>query len=695
MRQRIQLSIVAIAVSLAGAQALAVNDLRLNVASGSTSVAPGDTVTVTLDVSNLLGSQINGVQVFLNYDTAVMTLTSIAPSVDLLGNGPATTDDWGEGLETDVAGDISYIVGMFGGSITIDHTVATLTFSVIAEGSTTVTFQAIPTVPHKLTLSNNSVLTPTTANSGVITSACDDGLICTVDTFNVVAGQCVFTPTPLTCAIAGACFNNNDLNPVNDCQSCNSATTQTNWSNLAAATACGSPIDTICDNPDTCDGAGACNLNVEPSNFLCDDGNDCTSSTAVAGAVDTCDGAGLCNIQFVVSGGACDDGLACNVGETCQTGACIGGAPPICTGTGDQCNADSTCNSAGAEGNCDTAGATINEGLACDDLLFCTVGDLCTVGACGGGPRDCSASGDQCNSGACNETTNLCEAQPITNGTPCDLDANVCTVDLCDGAGACLFDSDTSSITVSLEIEALSPITPPVTRDVAFIITDCAGSVDVLPPVPVVFDAFGQGTAVLTGVNTSATWISAKEGHTLNGTLALDFAGTCSAAPAFTGVSQLLAGDWHNLDTAPQDGLVDVVDFSILASEWGVDILPNASDGADTTGDGHQDAADFTALVVNFLKTDVPVDSCPVGASGGLGRFDGPITTVLMPQRRISVEALSFFVGEQADLNRDGVVDALDIQEFARRHNLPLPREFTRNLETSLKQNRGLRGSRR
>ena len=44
---------------------------------------------------------------------------------------------------------------------------------------------------------------------------------------------------------------------------------------------------------------------------------------------------------------SCDDGLACNTGETCTSGVCGGGGAVDCTGTGDQCNEDSTCDPGG------------------------------------------------------------------------------------------------------------------------------------------------------------------------------------------------------------------------------------------------------------------------------------------------------------------------------------------------------------
>ena len=77
--------------------------------------------------------------------------------------------------------------------------------------------------------------------------------------------------------------------------------------------------------------------------------------------------------------GSCDDGLACNTGEVCTSGDLRRWYGAVdCTGTGDQCNEDSTCDPGGAEGNCDTAGAFITG--SCDDGLACNTGEVCTSG---------------------------------------------------------------------------------------------------------------------------------------------------------------------------------------------------------------------------------------------------------------------------------------------------------------------------
>src|SRR5262249_22472229 len=78
----------------------------------------------------------------------------------------------------------------------------------------------------------------------------------------------------------------------------------------------------------------------------------------------------------------------------------------------------------------------VSNGTACDDGSFCTVDDVCTSGACRGVPRDCSAFGDQCNDGVCNEAAGRCEAAAKADGTACEADSDPCTIDTCT-AGSC------------------------------------------------------------------------------------------------------------------------------------------------------------------------------------------------------------------------------------------------------------------
>jgi hypothetical protein len=242
---------------------------------------------------------------------------------------------------------------------------------------------------------------------------CDDGNSCTTD----------------TCNAAGVCQNANvpDATVCDDGLACNEGESCTaGVCGGGAATDC-SGTGNQCQADSTCDAGGAegnCDTLGAPINdsLPCDDGlacnvgetcqsglcvisfpPDCSGTGDQCNADSTCDPGGAegnCDIPggAINEGLACSDGLACNEGETCQSGSCNGGTATDCSGTGDQCNADSTCDAGGAEGNCDTPGGAINEGLACNDGLACNEGETCTAGACNGGTAtDCSGTGDQCN----------------------------------------------------------------------------------------------------------------------------------------------------------------------------------------------------------------------------------------------------------------------------------------------------------
>jgi cysteine-rich repeat protein len=73
------------------------------------------------------------------------------------------------------------------------------------------------------------------------------------------------------------------------------------------------------------------------------------------------------------------------------------------------------------------------DGTACDDGLFCNGSDTCSGAACSIHSGDPCSSGVECDD-VCNEGADDCHAPA---GTACADDGNVCTLDQCDGAGAC------------------------------------------------------------------------------------------------------------------------------------------------------------------------------------------------------------------------------------------------------------------
>lgn len=183
-KQSYRLAVVAMSlVCLHTTPLRAVDDLLLTVAPGSESVLPGDTVTVTLDVANL-SSEINGVQALFSYDASVLSLFSII-TTDL--NLFAPSAGWVDIHFSDNNGDIVYAVVINGGFIIADDTIATMTFDVIDEGMTGLTFTSgIDPFLTKLTVaSDNSTILPPTTNSLLITSTCSDGVFCNgLETFD-------------------------------------------------------------------------------------------------------------------------------------------------------------------------------------------------------------------------------------------------------------------------------------------------------------------------------------------------------------------------------------------------------------------------------------------------------------------------------------------------------------------------------
>ncbi|MFC1654515.1 RCC1 domain-containing protein [Myxococcota bacterium] len=269
---------------------------------------------------------------------------------------------------------------------------------------------------------------------------CDDGNECTTDA--CVASACENTPVidgtscddGQYCSDPDACQGGICQGPQRDCSGvadqCNNAQCNEGLDQCEAiqkfdGTGCEDGL--YCTINDSCQ-AGFC----QPGGPLdCSSLNDQCHTGACDDVGDTCFADPAPN-----EGNGCDDGLFCTTGETCQSGNCTGGGPTDCSGVEDQCNA-STCN----EGTdaCDPDSAPF-EGNACDDMLYCTVGETCQSGSCtGGSGRDCSGAGDQCNAGVCNEGTDACEPDPAPReGQPCDdglycSDPDTCQSGNCQG----------------------------------------------------------------------------------------------------------------------------------------------------------------------------------------------------------------------------------------------------------------------
>ncbi|HEV8200541.1 MAG TPA: hypothetical protein VGS03_11010 [Candidatus Polarisedimenticolia bacterium] len=157
----------------------------------------------------------------------------------------------------------------------------------------------------------------------------------------------------------------------------------------------------------------------------CDDGNPCTTDTAVVGE-------DLCSCQHApVVDPCCTDGapVSCDDHNACTVDAC--------DGTTGECRHDPlVCDDANActEDVCEPAAGCVSrsaplDGHACDDLNSCTRNDVCAAGVCGGtvladgeacDDANVCTTQDQCYAG-------LCVGFGVESGTPCD-DGNSCTM---------------------------------------------------------------------------------------------------------------------------------------------------------------------------------------------------------------------------------------------------------------------------
>jgi len=189
--------------------------------------------------------------------------------------------------------------------------------------------------------------------------------------FEANVGPIVLNLLPVDdCQIDGVCYAKGDLNPDNACLSCIPELTSTQWSMRAEGSPCGNNLDDECDSPDACDGAGLCELNFKPDGTACPDevgGNICTMNLCASGLCthppeppgllcgdstdtdcddpDTCDGGGACVTNFADAGFPCGDPTEkiCDNPDICDgVGLCLENLKPdgtacddedLCTGT--------------------------------------------------------------------------------------------------------------------------------------------------------------------------------------------------------------------------------------------------------------------------------------------------------------------------------------------------------------------------
>jgi trimeric autotransporter adhesin len=306
---------------------------------------------------------------------------------------------------------------------------------------------------------------------------CDDGNLVDGDCcsgacgFETGGGSCADDGNPCTndqCDGAGGCAHPANTAPCSDGVFCNGLDT-------CSGSTCSQHAGNPCPGPDgdgdcaeSCDEAGDLCTAPDADGSACVDGafcngvDTCTGGVCAGHAGDPCvgaDGDGNCaescdegNDLCTAAdpdGSACTDGVFCNGADTCNAGLCAGHAGDPCAG-GSECA--NVCNEAGttcaltAGTPCSTDGNVCTDDecngtgtcahapntAPCDDALYCNGSDVCAAGACTHAGDPCAA-GSECAT-TCLEATDQC-LDP--NGTACTDDGNPCTVDQCDGGGAC------------------------------------------------------------------------------------------------------------------------------------------------------------------------------------------------------------------------------------------------------------------
>jgi hypothetical protein len=208
----------------------------------------------------------------------------------------------------------------------------------------------------------------------------------------------------------------------------------------ACRTSCATAAD--CSPTAFCQG-GVCRARGA-TGVLCSDGAECQSGFCVDGVCcnTTCNGACVaCGILGSV--GTCtaipagtDPDAECSgagvCGGTCDgTGACTAAAP------GDPCG---TCRVCSAGNEC----VPVTDGTSCEGVFFCATGETCQSGACAGGaPLDCDDQ-NPCTADACSERSKTCLHTPVADGTLCGGTSPcgaVCNAGVC-GAGVRCDDND-------------------------------------------------------------------------------------------------------------------------------------------------------------------------------------------------------------------------------------------------------------
>jgi hypothetical protein len=275
-------------------------------------------------------------------------------------------------------------------------------------------------------------------------SRCDDLNVCTVDICSSETG-CSHAPIPGDCDDSNICTVNDscsggrcvgtpkDCDDLNPCtvDSCNPSV-GCKHTQAQDGLACGSGIvDRVCIN-------GRCESGCT-SDTSCNDDLVCT--------VDTCN-PNTHQCDHLTLDALCDNGLFCDGKEVCKAES---GCEPglaldcddddpctlnVCNEQRDRCENPEDTSVCDDENSCTRDICTAescqweNTSDACDDGNICTVGDVCSGGACTGQPRSCS-DGNACTTDTCDPFFGCLYSEVVCP------QAGACKLSICDPASGC------------------------------------------------------------------------------------------------------------------------------------------------------------------------------------------------------------------------------------------------------------------
>lgn len=322
---------------------------------------------------------------------------------------------------------------------------------------------------------------------------CNGDEICNGDGVCVSAGDPCSPPSPVCCEDINQCKA--ECCSDADCPSngvfCDGVEVCVNGTCVSPGSPCSGGAEVCCETLGSCKAECCSNADCQAPNPPCEGGEVCNLTTGLCVTqqdapvstpceadsslctVDHCDGMGQCvflsNVICQSPNPPCEGGEVCNP----STGLCVAqpdavlstpceveSPPNLCTI--DHCNGSGSCVQLStvvclpSVGECDAGAHCVTSTGLCEnypDPPFSTPCDtdnnLCTIEHCDGtgfcvplGNVTCQPANPPCEGGeTCDPDTGFCVAQPdAVLSTPCEVEspANLCTIDHCDGLGACV-----------------------------------------------------------------------------------------------------------------------------------------------------------------------------------------------------------------------------------------------------------------